>query len=122
MSTLIPTDCPFCLGNNLLKVPVVAEAGSSYLIEAYGSPGHYLIIPTIHTETPGELPDGWWADVKTLLTKVPDLTPEFNLSFNFGKHAGQTVKHAHLWVIPRHADQPAAGKGLASLISEHNKE
>lgn len=34
----------------------------------------------------------------------------FNVGFNAGIHAGQTVPHLHVHVIPRYAD-PAAGEG-----------
>ena len=68
-----PTNCPLCRQNNLLKVPVIADTDDAYLIEAYNSPGCYLIIPTAHAESPATMPDSWWKSVKTLLTKVPDL-------------------------------------------------
>lgn len=117
-----PPDCPFCRSNNLLKVPVLAEAGTAYLVEAHGSPGCYLILPANHAETPADIPDEWWRDVKEMLAKMPAPLDHYNLSFNIGKLAGQTVKHLHLWVIPRVAGQGAAGKGLATLISDANKE
>jgi hypothetical protein len=118
----VPPDCPLCRANNLLTVPVLAESGSSYLLEATGNTDCFLIIPTAHIEGPDQLPDTWWADVKALLPQVPDLTPDFNVSFNFGHTAGQTLEHIHLWVIRRRPHEPASGKGLALLISERNKE
>jgi diadenosine tetraphosphate (Ap4A) HIT family hydrolase len=117
-----PHDCPFCRNNNLLKVPVIAEAETAYLVEAYGSPGCYLIVPSDHAEAPADMPDIWWRDVKTLLSHVPSLTTDYNLSFNIGKIAGQTVNHMHFWVIPREAGQPSTGLGLAALISNANQE
>jgi diadenosine tetraphosphate (Ap4A) HIT family hydrolase len=121
-ATTVPTDCPLCPQNNLLKVPIIAKAEHAYLITAYGSPGYYLIIPSAHAETPAEIPDNWWASVSELLTKVPDLSEHYNLSFNVGKLAGQTVKHLHLWVIPREGGLPSSGLGLAALISKANEE
>lgn len=45
---------------------------------------------------------------------------DYNISLNIGKLAGQTVKHLHFWVIPRYADTPSTGKGLACLIKDAN--
>jgi diadenosine tetraphosphate (Ap4A) HIT family hydrolase len=115
-------DCPFCRSNGLLKSEVIAESEGAYMIPALQSPGCYLIIPTGHAETIADLPDTWWRDIKALLPKVPELTASYNLSFNIGAEAGQTVKHLHLWVIPRPAHTPSSGKGLARLLSEANKE
>lgn len=100
---------------------MLAETEGAYLIRARFSPGNYLIIPSVHAESPAELPDTWWQAVKELLPRVPNLGEQYNLSLNIGRDAGQTVKHLHFWVVPRASGQPASGKGLAGLISEVNK-
>ena len=115
-------DCPFCRDNNLLKGDVLAESAGGYLIMNQFSPGNYLIIPSEHAESPLELPDTWWHDVKTLLAEIPDLPEHYNISLNRGQHAGQTVRHLHFWVIPRLPNGPASGKGLATLIDAVNRE
>lgn len=120
MTNAIPAECPFCRNNQLLKSPVLAESDGAYLTENLFFPGNYLIIPSNHIESLTDLPDSWWKDVKALLPRIPNSAPDYNLSFNIGKHAGQTIKHLHLWIIPRAADQPASGKGLATLINAHN--
>ncbi len=84
-------------------------------------PGNYLIIPDAHVESPLDLNDTWWADVKALLPKLPLPLTDYNLSFNIGTQAGQTIKHLHLWVIPRKPDEQASGKGLITLINYHNE-
>lgn len=109
--------CPFCQRNNLLKTEVLAETDDAYLIPALGDKGNYLIIPKEHVESPNGLPDTWWRDVKELLVHAPRME-HFNLSFNLGAHAGQSVKHVHMWVIPRDGGSAATGKGLARLIQE----
>lgn len=111
-------NCPFCRSNDKLKGKVIAEIESAYLVQASYGPGNYLIIPAEHIESALNLPDTWWRDVKTLLSRVPDLLESYNLSFNLGEEAGQTIKHLHLWIIPRMAGQPSSGKGLARLIDE----
>ena len=85
----------------------------------FGS-GNYLIIPSYHAESISDLSDNWWKSVKQLIQKVPDLPEDYNVSFNIGKEAGQTIKHLHLWVIPRSAGEPASGTGLAGLVEAVN--
>jgi diadenosine tetraphosphate (Ap4A) HIT family hydrolase len=113
--------CPFCRSNNLLKGDVLAESDDAYLISNAFFPGNYLIIPSSHTESLLDLPDTWWQDVKKLLAQIPEPLTDYNLSFNIGKQAGQTIKHVHLWVVPRAADEPASAKGLVTLINFRNE-
>jgi diadenosine tetraphosphate (Ap4A) HIT family hydrolase len=111
-------ECPFCYSNNLFKGKVIAQSSGGYVAENEFSPGNYLIIPVEHVETPLELSDTWWAEVKILLRRIPGLAEHYNVSLNVGSQAGQTVKHLHFWVVPRARDKPSSGKGLARLISE----
>jgi diadenosine tetraphosphate (Ap4A) HIT family hydrolase len=117
-----PPDCPLCPSNNLLKTPIIAENDGAYLIDAYQSPGNFLIIPKMHVESLATLPDTWWQAVKGLLPSVPGQPASYNLSCNLGKPAGQTVKHLHFWIIPRDTAQPTAGRGLASFVNQQNQE
>ncbi len=103
-----------------MQTAVVAETDTAYLIDNVRFPGNYLIIPNAHAESPVELPDDWWQDVKTLLRSVPGLPESYNLSFNVGRPAGQTVRHMHLWVVPRSAGQPSAGKGIVTLMNAYD--
>jgi diadenosine tetraphosphate (Ap4A) HIT family hydrolase len=112
--------CPFCRSNSLLRGDIIASTDNAYLINAQGSES-YLVIPENHVESVQELTDNWWQEVKTLIEQVPSLTPDYNLSINIGKIAGQTVKHLHLWIIPRADGQPASNNGLASLIQKINQ-
>ena len=114
-------ECPFCLENHLLKGDVVADISDAFMIRAQSNPGCYLIIPKVHAETAEELPDTWWQSVKALIPLVPELPSDYNLSFNIGTVAGQTVRHLHLWVIPRETGQTASNMGLASLIYKVNQ-
>lgn len=116
MST--PLDCPLCRQNNLLKERVIAETDGAYLIPAHSSPGNFLIIPEHHVEQIADLPDDWWYHMRTLISKTPHITDNFNISINCGKNAGQTVKHLHFWVIPRAGGAVSSGKGFARLIAE----
>lgn len=117
----MPNDCPFCLENNLFKGEIIAKSAQGFLTTNAFMPGNFLIIPSAHIEQLTELPDTWWADVKTLLPKVPGLTGDYNLAVNYGKAAGQSLKHLHFWIIPRASDRPSSGKGLARFISDADK-
>lgn len=114
------SNCPFCRGNNLLKTDILGETKNGYLIENSKSKGNYLIIPNAHVENMESLPNEWWTDLKTLIGQIPLQLSDYNLSLNYGEHAGQTLKHLHFWVIPRSISESSSGKGLASLIREYN--
>lgn len=114
-------DCPLCLSNNLFKGEIIAQSDGAYLTISDSKPENYLIIPLAHVESLSELADTWWADVKQMLACIPNPPESCNLSFNIGKNAGQTIKHLHLWVVPRHRDRPSSGKGLATLIELADK-
>lgn len=109
-------NCPLCLGNGIFKGEITARTANAYLTPASTRPDNYLIIPMEHIESLTALPDTWWHDVKELLPSVPSLPESYNLSFNIGEPAGQTLKHLHLWVIPRFEGAPSSGRGLATLV------
>ena len=114
-----PSDCPFCLANNLLATPILAETEGGFLTAAQSHPGNYLIIPRVHAESIAELPDDWMRDFKQLIVHVPGLG-HFNIAVNVGRHAGQTVNHLHFWIVPRADNEPATGKGLVTLVRHAN--
>ncbi len=117
-----PKDCNFCRANSILRGTVLAESAQAYLLRPEPYNESHLIVPAAHIEELADLPDTWWADFKQLLPQVPGLPKNYNLSLNYGKEAGQTLKHLHFWVIPRQPGTPSSGKGLAKLINEANEE
>lgn len=123
MNTPTPyPECALCLQNGLMKGDILAQSDSAFAIVPHNNEGCYLIIPTQHAETLLELPDNWWSSFKDILSKLPDVSTDYNLSLNYGKNAGQTAKHLHFWIIKRSETGKAAGKGLARLIDETNQE
>ena len=101
-----PRSCPFC-AHDAQRV-VWADTHVVALTDAYPvSPGHTLVVPRRHVATyfeatPEEQASIWAAvrEVKSLLDQ--QMRPDgYNVGFNAGGAAGQTVDHAHVHVIPR---------------------
>jgi superfamily II DNA or RNA helicase/diadenosine tetraphosphate (Ap4A) HIT family hydrolase/HKD family nuclease/SOS-response transcriptional repressor LexA len=91
------------------------------------SPGHVLVItrrvvPTFFACSAEEQLAlmALVGDVKQLLDKRLDPKPDgFNVGFNCGSAAGQTVPHVHVHVIPRYAgDMPDPRGGVRHVIPE----
>jgi diadenosine tetraphosphate (Ap4A) HIT family hydrolase len=108
------TACVFCAPDR----PVLA---ASTLAVAFGdlhpvSPGHTLVIPRRHVATYFECSTdekvALWDLVERarelLATRHPD---GFNVGFNAGAAAGQTIFHAHIHVIPRYAGDVSDPRG-----------
>jgi len=121
-STTSKEGCPYCLGNGMLKTPIIYEDDDVYVTQPLNVDKMetitYIIVPKRHTETLESLPDNWWHAVKEANKHLPTQYESFNFSLNFGKPAGQTLKHLHFWVIQRQSDRPSEGKGLAALLTE----
>lgn len=86
--------------------------------------GSYVIIPKSEVVSPFDLSDKEWTDSRDLMMKVKayiDKTykPDgYNIGWNIGPVAGQSVAHAHMHIIPRYADEPLAGKGIRSWFKQ----
>jgi diadenosine tetraphosphate (Ap4A) HIT family hydrolase len=81
------------------------------------SPGHTLIVPRRHEPDFFSLAAEEQAAVIALVNPVRALLDDkfgpdaYNLGVNAGKAAGQTIRHAHLHVIPRYAGDVAEPRG-----------
>ncbi len=87
-------------------------------------PGSGLIVPYEPRETVFDLtPDEWQAtfellqDAKSYIDEryAPD---GYNVGWNNGRVAGQTIFQAHLHIIPRFADEPRAGRGIRWYLKQ----
>jgi len=90
--------------------------------------GSCIIIPKAHRETVFVLNGEEWEATKQLLDRVKQYLDDkykpdgYNVGWNCGAAGGQDVFHAHLHVIPRHADEPYAGRGIRSWMKrEENR-
>lgn len=110
--------CIFC---NLPKERIKYQDNYILVIED-GFPvtqGHTLIIPVRHTATSNDLND---MEALLIIKKSKELCESligddksikgFNMGFNVGKAAGQTIDHCHFHIIPRRVgdvDDPTGG-------------
>lgn len=117
--------CPFC--PPALKRAEITLENAACLFLQDDEPvliGAGLIIPKAHRTTVFELTAAEWAATYELLQQVKALLDEqykpdgYNIGWNSGAVAGQTVFHAHLHVIPRYADEPLAGKGIRYWLKQ----
>jgi superfamily II DNA or RNA helicase/diadenosine tetraphosphate (Ap4A) HIT family hydrolase len=87
------------------------------------SPGHVLVVPRRLIATWWEATDQERADLLVLVDEVKrqldaELQPDgYNVGFNAGAAAGQTVGHLHIHVIPRYrGDMPDPRGGVRHVI------
>ncbi|OXM69338.1 HIT family protein [Amycolatopsis vastitatis] len=86
--------------------------------------GHKLVVPRRHVVSPFDLTSDEslqvWRMIRDLREKMManDSSIEgFNVGFNSGRAAGQTVLHAHIHLIPRRiGDTPEPRGGVRGVI------
>lgn len=115
-------NCPFC---NVAPERIAFSWSHGHGIwDGFAvSPGHLLIIPHRHAATwedltPEERMSVWSAVDDAMSTIRKKHSPAgFNVGFNLGEAAGQTVFHFHLHVIPRYeGDVPDPRGGVRHVI------
>jgi len=118
-------DCPFCLAE--LRQFLIAENNHAFAVfDKYPvNPGHVLVIPKRHCVgyfdlTKDEIADCWQLldDVKHLIDArhKPD---GYNIGINVGEHAGQTIFHVHIHLIPRYeGDVENPRGGVRGVVPE----
>ena len=105
----------------VMAVPSTDSNGKAYDKTLVGS---YVIIPKSHVPTPFDLCQQEWAATKEMLDTIKQhldhkYAPDgYNLGWNVGHMAGQTVAYAHMHVIPRFSDEPFAGKGIRHWLKK----
>ena len=86
--------------------------------------GSGMIIPRAHRESVFDLTEEEWSETRQLLGRARSMLDEkyqpdgYNIGWNSGSVAGQSVLHAHLHVILRFKDEPLAGKGIRHHLKQ----
>lgn len=114
--------CPFCAiepGRVFLDEPLVRGLWDAFPV----SPGHALLVTRRHV---ANWFDATPAEQAALLDAISAARAEiearhqpegYNVGFNAGEVAGQTVFHLHMHVIPRYAgDNPEPRGGIRAVI------
>jgi len=116
--------CAFCNFINDDKATILFENELCTCLELHDKVlvGSCMIIPKAHKVTVFDLSYEEWEATKQLIDRVKYYIDEkykpdgYNVGWNCGKVGGQSIFHAHLHIIPRHADEPFAGRGIRSWI------
>lgn len=116
--------CPFChptAGAVFLETSLVLGLWDGFPV----SPGHALIVPRRHFGTWGEATEQERQGLTAAIAEVQRIVGElhhpagFNVGFNDGPAAGQTVGHLHIHVIPRYdGDVPDPRGGIRLVIPD----
>ena len=118
-------DCPFC---NLNNIEHSTEFFNIVFDKYPVSEGHTLVISKRHVASYFDLSN----DEKYELVEIIDTLQRylsdtyspngFNVGFNDGKCAGQTVQHFHLHIIPRYeGDMENPQGGVRGVIPNKQK-
>ena len=87
-------------------------------------PGSGLIVPYAPRTTVFDLTPEEWTATFALLQEAKAYIDEryspdgYNVGWNNGPVAGQTIAQVHLHVIPRFADEPRAGRGIRWYLKQ----
>jgi len=122
-------DCPFCqpdAGRIFLAEEQVIGIWDAFPV----SPGHCLLIPRRHVATWFEATPAEQRALADVVAKAKaaierratdrcePLPDGYNVGFNAGEAAGQTVLHAHVHVIPRYrGDSPSPRGGVRAVVA-----
>ena len=115
------TDCLHCDPEQV--VDAFLSSKHCFAIWAYEPPeGGVLICPRRHRETVFDLTPQEWTETFSLLNRAKEfidarVAPDgYNVGWNVLPAGGQSIPHAHLWIVPRWSDEPYAGRGIRSWI------
>ena len=109
-------NCIFC---DLPKEKIIIEneLARAFYDEFPVSKGHILIIPKRHIANFFELEQKELNDINSLILECKKIidnkySPDgYNIGVNVGEHAGQSVFHVHVHLIPRYKGDVANPKG-----------
>ena len=119
-------DCPFC---NISREIILESDMCMAIYDQYPvSKGHVLVIPRRHMKDYFGLSQQEIKDLWVMVEKVKEFLESkykpdgYNIGFNVGMAAGQTIDHVHIHVIPRYkGDMEDPTGGVRHVIPEKGK-
>ena len=99
--------CPFCNLSSDVEIIYESELVIAFYDKFPVNVGHALIIPKRHVANYFDLTPEEISEMQDVLFRVKDIVKErynpdgFNIGVNVGEHAGQSVFHVHMHLIPR---------------------
>lgn len=122
------THCVFCYPNDERELIVESATAFAIYDKFPVNTGHALIIPKRHIESYFELTLKEQTACLLMLNKVKEIVTEkfqpdgFNVGINIGTHAGQTIPHVHIHLIPRYKNDVLDPKGgVRGVIPDKQK-
>jgi len=121
-----PKYCPFC---NISREIILESDMCMAIYDQYPvSKGHVLVIPRRHMKDYFGLSQQEIKDLWVMVEKVKEFLESkykpdgYNIGFNVGMAAGQTIDHVHIHVIPRYkGDMEDPTGGVRHVIPEKGK-
>jgi diadenosine tetraphosphate (Ap4A) HIT family hydrolase len=119
--TARPESCPFChpaADSVFLETSQVLGLWDGFPVSA----GHALIVPSRHVARWSEATPDERQELTSAIAEVQRIIGElyhpnaFNVGFNDGPAAGQTVSHLHIHVIPRYKGDVSDPRGGIRLV------
>ena len=105
----------------VIGVPSTNSDGKQFDTTLIGS---YVVIPKSYVSSPFDLSEQEWHCTKMMMDIIKLHLDEkykpdgYNIGWNVGRTAGQTVEYAHMHIIPRFKDEPFAGRGIRYLLKK----
>ena len=110
--------CPFCEGEVEEERIIYKDERIYVLFDLFPvNKGHILVMPTRHVKSFLDLTENeilcLYRAVKTVIKALKDYynPAGFNVGFNQGEQAGQTIEHFHIHVIPRYMNDCNSPRG-----------
>ena len=120
------SDCPFCYPDH--EILLTTDLSICFYDKYPVSRGHLLVVPKRHVPDYFELGEGEKNDLWKLVEQAKTYLEEkfnpdgFNIGFNSGTAAGQTIFHVHIHIIPRYTgDVEDPTGGLRNVIPGKGK-
>ena len=118
-------DCPLCpAALDRGKIKESNELSFFFDLEHPILSGSGMVLPKAHRETVFDLSPEEHASAFELLSEVKarvdrELRPDgYNVGWNCGAVAGQSVPHCHMHVVPRFRDEPFASRGIRYWLKQ----